>query len=146
MAGILAPFLVPLVKFSVFYRKVMDLYDHILLGFGRDKLGFECSFKVCPSSIVYLGACLGGCNMVTGPFPSLGSKFKISQCSAYFLYFGIKGGVIEVVVVLECVPEGNGLICLSIKGLWCCSDDAWLILLCYRGLWCWQWRWWLVSW
>ena len=79
----------------------MDLDDRILLGFWRDELGFKGVFKVYLSSIVYLSTCLGGGNAITGPFPSLGSEFKISQRRTDFLCVIGKGGRIEVVVILE---------------------------------------------
>jgi hypothetical protein len=79
----------------------MDLDDRILLGFWRDELGFKGVFKVYPCSIVYLSACLGGCNAIAGPFPGLGSEFKVSQRCTDFLCVIGEGCCIEVIVVLK---------------------------------------------
>ena len=81
-------------------------------------MGFEGIFKGLPHSIICGIGCECGGNMITSPFPGLGSLFEVSQGRRNLFGICIIGSSVDCEVVVEDVPEHYRFISVPIKGFW----------------------------
>ena len=138
LSGMLAPFLVPLIEFSVPHLAGVHLGNGLYLRFGGYELLLESCLEIGPCFIVDRVLAQGGGHEVACPFFGLCSLFEVGEGRGDLCTVGCVDGRINVVVVLKCVPKGKGPVGLAFKGFrW--QPEEFMVDLGhdgYCGYWC----------
>ena len=114
--GMLAPFLVPFVELSVPHLAGIHLGNCLYLCLRGYELFLEGRFKIGPCSVVDRVLAQDGGHEVTCPFSGLCFLFEMSEGRGDLRIVCCVDGCINVVVVLKCVPKGEGLVSLAFEG------------------------------
>ena len=115
-SGMLAPFLVPLIEFSVPHLAGVHLGNGLYLCLGGYELLLEGCLKIGPCSIVNRVLAQGGGHEVTCPFSGLCPLFEVGEGRGDLRTVGCVDGHINVIVVLKRVPKGEGPVSLAFEG------------------------------
>ena len=113
--GMLAPFLEPLVGFPISHLACVHLGDGLYLCLGWYKLFLEGHFEIGPWSVVRRCVAQGSGHEIVCPFASLCSLFEMCEGSCDLLIGIGVDALVNAILVLKCVPKGEGPFGFAIK-------------------------------